>query len=246
MHWFFWPFATPKNTSKSKLREWIELVVSVVLIVFIIRLVVVEAFRIPTSSMEDTMLVGDFLLVNKFIYGIRSPDWIGIPFTKIGFFIPFRRLPSLREPKSGDVVVFRYPLDRRLSYIKRCIATEGQTVEVRDKKVYVDGKLFENPPRSKFISTLVYPRSYIEETIYPRGMEMRNRDNYGPLTVPKGYLFMMGDNRDNSADSRYWGFLPRQDVIGRALIIYFSWDAHRPLYQMHRKIRWERIGNLIK
>lgn len=231
---------------KGPVREWVELIVSVVVIVFVIRLAVVEAFRIPTGSMEDTMLVGDFLLVNKFHYGIRTPDWIGIPFTRAGFFIPFVRLPGFAKPKSGDVVVFRFPLDPNLSYIKRCIATAGQTVEIRDKVVYVDGKEFVNPPRAKFTSPLHYPRDYVEQSIVPKNMQMRNRDNYGPVTIPKGHLFVMGDNRDNSADSRYWGFLPFDNVIGKALIIYFSYDSGKPLYRMNRKVRWERIGNLIK
>ncbi len=231
---------------KSALREWIELIVSIVIIVFFIRLAVVEAFRIPTSSMEDTLLVGDFLLVNKFVYGIRSPDWIGVPFTKLGFFVPFFRLPSFSEPKQGDIVVFRFPLDKNLSYIKRCIATEGQTVEIRDKVVYVDGVPFENPRKSKFTSGITYPRSYVERAVVPRNLKMRNRDNFGPLTIPAGHFFVMGDNRDNSADSRYWGFLPRDLIIGKALIIYFSWDKYLPVNKLNNKIRWERIGNLIR
>lgn len=235
-----------KGNQKSQLREWVELVLSVVAIVFVIRLAVVEAFRIPTSSMEDTLLVGDFLLVNKFVYGIRTPDWIGIPFSKVGFFVPFARLPGFSKPKSGDIVVFRYPLDRRLSYIKRCIAIGGQTVEIRDKKVFVDGQPVPDPPRSKHISQITYPAGYVEEAIYPRNLTNRNRDNYGPVTVPEGHLFMMGDNRDNSADSRYWGFLSEKDVIGKALIIYFSWDHNSPLLKLNHRIRWERIGNLIR
>lgn len=239
-------FFYKQERPKSALREWIELIVSIVIIVFFIRLTVVEAFRIPTSSMEDTLLVGDFLLVNKFVYGIRSPDWIGVPFTKLGFFVPFFHLPSFSEPKQGDIVVFRFPLDKNLSYIKRCVATEGQTVEIRDKVVYVDGVPFENPPESKFTSGITYPRSYVERAVVPRNLEMRNRDNFGPLTVPTGHLFVMGDNRDNSADSRYWGFLPRDLIIGKALIIYFSWDKFLPVNKLNNKIRWERIGNLIR
>lgn len=214
--------------------------------VFLIRLTVVEAFRIPTGSMENTLLVGDFLLVNKFIYGVRSPDWIGVPFTRAGFFIPFFRLPSIREPNQGDILVFRFPGDPNLSYIKRCIALEGQTVEIREKKVYVDGKMFENPPRSKFTSNVVYPRKYVEDIIVPKRMEMRNRDNYGPVVVPPGHLFVMGDNRDHSSDSRYWGFLSRDLIIGKALIIYFSWEKSVPIFKLHEKLRWERIGNLIR
>lgn len=231
---------------KSKTREWIELIISVAILVIVIRIAVVEAFRIPTSSMEDTLLVGDFLLVNKFIYGIRTPDWIGIPFTNAGFFVPFTRLPGFKKPKTGDIVVFRYPLDRRLSYIKRCIATEGQTVEIRDKQVFVDGEQFPMPKHGKFSSDLIYPRSYVEDAIYPRNLERRNRDNYGPITVPKGKLFVLGDNRDNSADSRYWGFLSKEDVLGKALIIYFSFDLNQSLLKLNKKIRWERIGNLIR
>ena len=239
-------FFSRSRKPKSATREWIELIVSIVVIVLFIRTVALEAFRIPTGSMEDTLLVGDFLLVNKFVYGIRSPDWVGIPFTRAGFFIPFFRLPGISEPKQGDIVVFRYPVDKNFNYIKRCVATEDQTVEIRDKNVYVDGILFENPPLSKFIHDVTYPKGYSQPGITPEGMEMRNRDNYGPVTVPKGYMFMMGDNRDNSADSRFWGFLSRDLVIGKALIIYFSWDKYIKWVKLNRKIRWERIGNLIK
>jgi signal peptidase I len=227
-------------------REIIELVVSIFLMVFFIRLAVVEAFRIPTGSMEKSLLVGDFLLVNKFVYGIRTPDWIGVPFTRAGFFVPFGRLPGFRNIQQGDIVVFRYPLDQNLSYIKRCVAVGGQTVEIRDKQVFVDGKQFPNPPNSQFTSAFTYPRDYVEEPVVPKSMQMRNRDNFGPLTVPQGHIFVMGDNRDNSADSRYWGFLDERLVLGKALIIYFSWDARKPLHQLNKKIRWERIGNLIR
>ena len=231
---------------KGPVREWIELVVSIVVMVLAIRLAVVEAYRIPTGSMEKTLLVGDFLLVNKFVYGIRTPDWLGIPFTRAGFFVPFMRLPGFQDIKQGDIIVFRYPLDPNLSYIKRCVAVGGQTVEIREKVLYVDGKQFANPPKSQFTSPFTYPRDFVEEPIVPKNIQMRNRDNFGPVTVPKGQLFAMGDNRDNSADSRYWGFLSEDLVLGKALIIYFSWDARKPFYQLNKKIRWERIGNLIR
>lgn len=231
---------------KSPLRQWIELVLSIVVMVFFIRLAIVEAYRIPTGSMEKTLLIGDFLLVNKFVYGVRTPDWIGIPFTRAGFFVPWFRIPGFREIRQGDIVVFRYPLDPNLSYIKRCVAVGGQTVEIRNKSLYVDGEPFVNPPMSQFLSPFTYPPEYVEDPVVPKNLNTRNRDNFGPLTVPEGQLFVMGDNRDNSADSRYWGFLPEKNVLGKALVIYFSWDARKPLYQLNKKIRWERIGNLIR
>ena len=288
-------------------------------IALLIRAVVVYPFRIPTGSMEDTLLVGDFLLANKFVYGIRSPDWIGIPYTKIGFSIPFIKTPGFRKPKQGDVVIFKYPRDLSLNYIKRCIAVSGDTVEVRNKVTFVNGKIFPNPPHSKFIDYRIYPRGYQEYNIFPPGAG--NRDNYGPVRVPapgdtfhftnsnknlwferfqiaiyeghkitisyRGekvrltvknqnrwptaiemypiedfaidghplnqtiytvkyrHYFMMGDNRDNSLDSRYWGFLPEHDVVGEALIIYLSWDSDIPLYRIFHKIRWKRIFELI-
>lgn len=241
-----WRTEHRKMLKQNPIREWVELIISIIVVVFFIRLAVVEAFRIPTSSMEDTMLVGDFLLVNKFVYGVRSPDWVGIPFTRMGLFVPFFSLPSIKEPDPGDIIVFRYPRDPNLSYIKRLIAVEGQTVEVRDKQVYIDGVPFENPPHSKFISQLTLPANSVDPQIFPTNLTRRNKDNYGPVTVPEGQLFVMGDNRDNSQDSRYWGFLPREKVIGKAWVIYFSWDKYMPFSKLHKKIRWDRIGNLIK
>ncbi len=215
---------------KSTAREYVEAFAVALLAALLIRTFVVQAFRIPTGSMEDTLLVGDFLLVNKFIYGAHIPftDWT---------------LPAFKEPKPGDVVVFKYPRNPDQDYIKRCIAVGGQTVEIRDKVVYVDGRKFEEPPHLKHIDSHIKPEGVTEYDVEPRGAG--NRDNYGPVRVPEGHLFMMGDNRDNSLDSRYWGFLPRENVIGEALIIYFSWDTVKPLYKLLTKIRWTRIGNLI-
>lgn len=233
-----------KRKAKGFWRNQIEMVVSVAIMVFLIRATTVEAFRIPTGSMENTLLVGDFLLVNKFIYGIRTPDWLGIPFTKVGFSVPYTRLPALKKPKSGDIIVFRYPMDTRVNYIKRCIAVDGQTVEIKDKKVYVDGEYMPLPQGGKFAHNGIIPDGIKENGIYPHGAG--NKDNYGPVAVPEGHLFMMGDNRDNSADSRYWGFLPMDLVVGEALIIYFSWNKEMPLYKLTKKIRWLRIAKLIK
>jgi len=230
---------------KSVLREWTEFIVTLILMVFFIRVTTVEAFRIPTGSMEDTLLVGDFLLVNKFIYGIRTPDWIGIPFTKIGFHIPSTRLPGVRKPRSGDILVFKYPGDPKLNYIKRCVAGPGQTVEIRSKELLVDGSPFPNPPLSRHRDPQTKSVGARERGIFAPAGASWNRDNYGPITVPAGCYFMMGDNRDNSADSRYWGFLDEDKVVGQALIIYLSWNRHVSLDHFYEMIRWDRMARLI-
>jgi signal peptidase I len=230
---------------KSLFREWTEYIVTLVLMVFFIRVTTAEAFRIPTGSMEDTLLVGDFLLVNKFVYGIRTPDWIGIPFTKVGFSIPWTRLPGTRKVQSGDIIVFKYPLDPNLNYIKRCIAGPGQTVEIVQRQLYVDGKLFPNPPRSKFTNSTPLPANVRERGIFAPPGAKWNHDNYGPLTVPEGQYFVMGDNRDNSADSRYWGFLREKDIVGQALVIYLSWNKNAPLHRFYEMIRWNRMARMI-
>ena len=146
---------------------------------------------------------------------------------------------------TGDIVVFKYPLDKSMNYIKRCIAGPGQTVEIKNRQVYVDGVAMENPPESQFTSPAPIRAGLGERGIFsPQGMAW-NHDNYGPITVPEGNYFMMGDNRDNSADSRYWGFMPEEDIVGKALIIYFSWDKNQGLSRFYKSIRFDRIGNWI-
>ena len=188
--------ARSKQPRKSQLQEYVEAILWAVALTFVLRAFVIQAFRIPSESMVKTLLVGDFLFVNKFEYGPK------IPFTHV-------RLPGIRKPRRGDVIVFQYPPDPSKDYIKRCIATEGQTIEVRDKDVWVDGvKLVE--PYTQHISPDTLPAS------------QSPRDNMAPVTVPPNSLFMMGDNRDNSADSRFWGFVPMDNVKGRAMFIYYS------------------------
>ncbi len=241
-----------KKTSKEKskppkglIREWVEFLITLTIMVFFIRVTTVEAFRIPTGSMEDTLLVGDFLLVNKFIYGIRTPDWIGVPFTKIGFHISSTRLPSLSDPEVGDVVVFRFPQKPDLNYVKRCVAVGGQTVEIRNKILYVDGEPSEFAKFTKFTRKQILKKGVGERGIYSPYGRPWNHDNFGPITIPEDQYFMMGDNRDNSADSRYWGFLPKDLVVGKALIIYFSWNKYVPWSKFYEKIRWERMVQII-
>jgi len=211
--------------------------------VFFIRTAAVEAYRIPSSSMEDTLLIGDFLMVNKFLYGVRTPDWIGIPFTKIGFDMPYTRLPGLREPERGDVIVFKYPRDPSQNYIKRCVGLPGDTLEIRDKILLINGVVSSDPPEAKYTDWRICPEDIKQREIYPPGSG--NRDNYGPIIIPEGQYFMMGDNRDNSSDSRYWGFLPDDLILGKAVIIYFSWDKYVPFYRFYESIRWTRIASLI-
>jgi signal peptidase I len=362
-------------SKKSKVREYVEAILVAFVAAMILRILVVQAFRIPTGSMKDTLLVGDFLLVNKFIYGVRTPEYLPVLNKKI----PYGRLPGFKDPQPGDIVVFKYPIDKKLDYIKRCIATAGQTIEMRNGHVYVDGK---PEGKSEFVRRVYDPDEYVyvlkykitkdngksyEIRLYENSNPVSNNfgplqagngrtveirpgqvfidgkpggkaellnkayqekkgqyrlrylitdengtsfeidtyqevqpstvnANFDPLWVPKkgekgskikirqenfhyyqrvfeeyekkevnwkqgllyvndkplneytfkqDYFFMMGDNRDNSADSRSWGFLPRNNVVGQALIIYFSWDQSIPFYKFFKKVRWARIGDLI-
>src|SRR3990172_9178198 len=165
--------------------------------------------------MEKTLLIGDFLFINKMIYGPElAPGWKGRNLFDV-------RFPAIRQPKPGDIIVFRYPVNPAIDYIKRCVAVEGQTVEIRDKSLYVDGVAQEEP--------------YVvhgDPRVLPR--ESSARDNFGPLVVPDGHVFMMGDNRDNSYDSRFWGALPIRNVKGKAMFLYLSWDADRMFPRFER------------
>ena len=230
---------------KNVFREYIEAFAFAIIAALILRAFVIQAFRIPTGSMKDTLLIGDFLLVNKFNYGMRTPDWIGIPYTQAGFEVPWYRFPSIREPEPYDVVIFRYPLDHNMDYIKRLIAIQGQTVEVRDKQVFVDNKEFPTPPFSQYVDPRVFKRDMGRYT-FQTFQHLGSRDNYGPLTIPESKFWMMGDNRDNSADSRIWGYVDHSEIVGQALIIYFSWESNVPWSQFFRKIRFSRIGTVIR
>jgi signal peptidase I len=231
-------------------RDFFEGLFVALIAALLIRQFVVQAYRIPTSSMENTLLVGDFLLVNKYVYGMRTPDWIGIPYTDLGFSIPWVRIPGFKTPKQNDVVIFRYPLDQSLDYIKRCIATGGQTVEIIDKKVYVDGIRFPNPPHGKFLENNIMGKDegrYIFPTFHNNAYG--SRDNFGPLKVPENSFFMMGDNRDRSSDSRAWGFVNYRHIVGEALIIYLSWEGNftlGDLFLFFNKVRFDRIADVIR
>ncbi|MCE9627883.1 MAG: signal peptidase I [Candidatus Eisenbacteria bacterium] len=196
------------------MRENVESLAWAVVLMLIVRIFAIQAFRIPSESMLQTLQVGDFLFISKYEYGAK------IPFTHI-------RLPGIRQPRTGDIIVFQFPMDPSIDFIKRCIATGGQTVEIRHRQVFVDGKPLDEP----------YVQ-HIEPTELPAATSPR--DNLAPFTVPPGQLFMMGDNRENSEDGRFWGFVPMDYVKGRALFLYFS-TAAQNWYTMPFHIRWNRL-----
>jgi signal peptidase I len=204
-----------KLNINKKLRENIEVVIIAVVIAMFIRTFVVQAYKIPSGSMEDTLLIGDHLLVNKFIYGVK------IPFTDGKTLIP------IKNPAHGDIIVFKYPVDPSKDFIKRVIGLEGDTIEIKNKKLYVNGILKEYKEHVKHTDPVI------------RSGDLDHRDNFGPVTVPEDSLFVMGDNRDNSWDSRFWGFVKLNAVRGEALIIHWSWK------QKKFGVRWNRIGNLL-
>jgi signal peptidase I len=203
--------------TKSKTREYLEALIVAVIIAFFIRSFFIQAFKIPSSSMEPTLLIGDHLLVNRLSYVVK------VPFTDIVIL-------NLGKAERGDVVVFRYPVDRTKDFIKRVIAREGETVEIKGKAIHVNGQRIDDPWGH-----------FADREIVPGFLSPK--DNFGPVKVPKGHYFVMGDNRDRSLDSRFWGYVQQEDLVGRALILYFSWDgrAENPLLF----VRWLRLGKLI-
>jgi signal peptidase I len=196
---------------KSTLREYFESIVIAVILALFIRTFVVQAFKIPTGSMEENLLIGDHLLVNKFVFG---PTETALE----------RTLLPIGTIKRRDVIVFKYPEEPERDFIKRVIGLPGETIELREKKVYVDGKALDEP-YIRFLQPLTQNSEFHEVTSFDV------RERYGPVTVPPNHYFVMGDNRDNSQDSRYWGFLPRENVKGKALVIYWSYEAGREDYQ---------------
>jgi signal peptidase I len=195
---------------KSTFREYVEAIGMALLLALFIRTFIVQAFKIPSGSMIPTLLIGDHILVNKLSYGVRVPLW--------GHY-----LVEFKKPQRGDVVVFIFPEDRTKDFIKRVIGVEGDMVEIRGKKIFVNGRAIDDP------------HAHFE------GEEggIHVRDDYGPRRVPPNHIFVMGDNRDRSYDSRFWGYVNLDDVKGKAFLIYWSWDGS------DRWVRWERLGDII-
>lgn len=276
----------------DSLMSWVKTIVSALLIVMVINGLLIASFVVPTGSMENEVMAGDFLFVNKFIYGGSSPQTI--PFFNTP--LPYFRLPGLRDPQKGDVIVFIFPGNHNeieasefQYYLKRCVATAGDTLQVKNKQVYINGAPQPTPRNAKFTNTVSEP----DAGVFPdfAGGARFSRDNWGPMRIPKkgdviplndstypmyqvfiqreghqidrigqlinvdgkpanaykvqrDYVFGMGDNRDNSLDSRYWGFVPVENVVGTPLFVYWSWDPNMPLSQLGDKlssIRWSRI-----
>ncbi|MBF0318545.1 MAG: signal peptidase I [Nitrospirae bacterium] len=203
---------------KSILREYSEAIVTALLLALFIRAFVIQAYKIPSGSMETTLLIGDQLLVNKFTYGVM------IPFMDKKFLI-------FNQPKRGDIIVFKFPEDHNRDFIKRVIAVGGDIVEVVDKEVYVNHERLVEP--------------YVRHTDNSIRNGIPPRDNMEPRRVPPGRIFVMGDNRDHSHDSRFWGFVDPELVRGKALIIYWSWDNSQNI-SWYERIRFKRIGRLVE
>ncbi|MBK8231617.1 MAG: signal peptidase I [Candidatus Eisenbacteria bacterium] len=199
----------------------------------------VQAFNVPTGSMEKAVLPGDFVLADKLTLGPRTPHWIGIPGTSIGRHLPAVKLPGLREPERGDIVVAEVPIDPQTPYLKRVVAVGGDTVEIRDKRLYVNHEAAPEPRTVVHGDGRLFRRGMLQGGILEgRG----NRDNFGPYVVPDGSVFLMGDNRDYSLDSRFFGPVAERNIIGRARWITFSVDAKAESFDPRRRVRWQRCG----
>tara|TARA_B100000029_G_scaffold509189_2_gene597792 strand:- start:4142 stop:5197 length:1056 start_codon:yes stop_codon:yes gene_type:complete len=348
-----------KNRIDKILKE-IKSLFIILIIALSLRATIIEAYIVPTGSMENSIMTGDFLIGNKFVFGMRTPDWIGIPYTELGLHIPWARFPHFRRPHNGDIVIFKYPRDNFQKYVKRCVGEPGQNIFVKNKELYVDGKLSPLSENGKFVDNNIFNEELNQPGIFLR--KIWNRDNFGPIKIPKvgdtilinestdwdylmplmlmdghqivlkgdgidgeyiftmkdpndiarryvsglgsiihgffsnskywpkkvdklfdkyynpgnsngrllnvwnfkftddafkylwidgkpmtsmesylvkqNYYWMMGDNRDDSADSRYWGFVPEKLILGEAVVVYMSWE-------FGKGPRFQRIGKII-
>lgn len=284
------------RTPAQKAWEFFKNLLFAAVAALVIKTFLIETSRVPTGSMETTIMVGDFLFVNKFIYGSSSPR--NIPFTDIA--LPYFQMPAISDPKKGDIVVFEFEGERDelksaqiMNYVKRLIGTPGDTVEIRNKVVFVNGKEAKRPTHIRY-SESTQPKGVPDFQIFPKG-ENWNKDNYGPLVIPKegdvinlnvsniekwrtiidrehekrvvqvngdkifidgkeattytlkkDYYFMMGDNRDESWDSRFWGFVPRDKIVGEAFLIYWSWDPAIEFSDFFKLLGSTRLNRIAK
>ena len=288
-----------EEQKKEPVKDFLKDLVFVLVSFFFLNSFVLASFEVPTGSMENEIMAGDFLFVNKFIYGGTTPRTI--PFTNVR--LPWFRVPALRNVARGDVIVFEFPGQREelqspefMFYLKRCVALSGDTIQVANRILYVNGKPAPIPRNMKFNNFNPKPQGYADPKIFPREAPF-NEDFWGPVVVPtkgdvielnastyprwatfigreghrvrlddrarvtvdgvpvtrytvqRNYMFGMGDNRDNSLDSRFWGFIPEDNIVGTPMIVYWSWDPDRPLTSIVDKlgsIRLGRIGTLIR
>ncbi len=297
-----------QNKKDARIKEIRSLFYTLLVVIFI-QSFLIQGYSTPTGSMENTIMIGDKMFFNQFIYGPSTPRTI--PFTEIQ--LPYIHFPGIREPRRGDIINFEFPGNRDevkhaeyMQYLKRIVGEPGDTIEVKDRVLFVNGILIPNPPASCLtppnvnsqmnIVAPVTPKGMVNKDIFPKGSPW-NEDNYGPLVVPKkgdvinlekknyekwdtfikreghgismdasgkifidgkensqytverNYYFMMGDHRTNSADSRFFGFVPRENIVGKALITYWSWDSNIPFSDIGSllgSIRWNRIGKLLQ
>lgn len=291
--------SAPPKVHQRHTLEYVKAIGATILVALFLKVFVIEAYRIPSGSMENTLLVGDFLIVNKLAYGLRSPTHV--PLTSIA--IPSFVLPLFTRVHRGDVVVFEFPgsydevkPEERVNYVKRCIGLPGDTVRIFHGTVFVDGRQIALPEQAKPVDNRAYYDSWLRVTPFPPGASYTQFD-YGPIVVPKrgdtvavsagtigrwkiliereghtvsvdtmdrvlidgvvanryviesDYYFMLGDNRDNSLDSRFWGFVPERNIVGEALVVYWSWNAgsaSQRAIATPGTIRWNRIGTIIR
>jgi signal peptidase I len=252
---------TANGRPRSKLRfawEWFRSVMVALALFIVIRSFFVEAFKIPTGSMEGTLLVGDFLLVNKLVYGAE------VPFTGV-------KLPALRNPNHGDIIVFQWPVDRTKNFVKRIVGLPGDTLEMREGELIRNGKALKesyvshtSPPggdvsddefnwQQAFLLSAHHPvpatpRAPVGvRTLAPSSDYHPSRNNWGPLVVPEKNYFVLGDNRDNSLDSRYWGFVADSLVRGQPMVVYYSYDPDGAVkLDWLTRVRWKRFGEMIQ
>lgn len=214
------------SSDKSVFREYAEALIVALALALFIRAFFVQAFKIPSGSMLPTLQIGDHLLVNKLLYGVRVPEY----FLTRNLPLPFAgsRFLSFFEPERGDIVVFVFPEDRQKDFIKRIVGVPGDVIEIRQRQLYRNGKAVDSSDE---------PYALYDEG---KRVDPGVRDNFGPVTVPASHVFVMGDHRDHSFDSRFWGFVPYEDIIGKAFVIYWSWNSDDTW------VRWSRLGSLVR
>lgn len=220
------------SSRKSILREYAEAIIVAMLLAFAIRVFVVQAFKIPSGSMIPTLQIGDHILVSKLSYGLQWPGdcKLKMSFPPATCYASYN-LMSFGQPARGDVIVFRYPEDEDKDFIKRVVGLPGEQIEIRNKVVHINGAPLEDRSYTQRVDPGI-----IDGMINPR-------DNFGPVTVPQGTYFVMGDNRDQSLDSRFWGYVRAEKIKGKAFRIYWSWSGQGHWQQW---VRWERLGRAIR